>query len=114
MSHRDAVAISQTNGITCLDGLPINGSQVFVLVVTQHSFLSTIWKCGDGNATMLTTHITVGCLCGFGINHSYVMVLNLLGAVTGNFVSVKNKNGLNACYGAVVADYIHETTCGTV
>ena len=35
MSHRDAVAIRQTDSIACLDRLTIDGSQVFVFIVAQ-------------------------------------------------------------------------------
>ena len=42
MSHRNTVTISQTDGVTSLDGLTIDGGKVFVLIVAQHSFLGTI------------------------------------------------------------------------
>ena len=62
MTHRDAVAICQTYGVTSLDGLTIDGSQVLVLIVAQNGFLRSVWQCGNGDAAMLAAHIAVGSL----------------------------------------------------
>jgi hypothetical protein len=42
MSHGDTIAIDEPDGITCLNLLAINGGEVLVLIVTEHSFLRAI------------------------------------------------------------------------
>lgn len=59
MPHGDSVAIGQTDFITCFDLLPIDCSEVLILVVAQHCFFGAIRKRGNGDAAMLATHIAI-------------------------------------------------------
>ena len=42
MTHSYTIAIDETDGITCLNLLTIDGCEVLVLIVAEHSFLRTI------------------------------------------------------------------------
>ena len=59
MSHSNAVAIDESDGIALFNLLTIDACQVFVLIVAKHSLRSTIRQGGNCDATMLATHIAV-------------------------------------------------------
>ena len=42
MAHSDTIPIDEADGITSLNLLAINGGEVLVLIVTEHSFLRAI------------------------------------------------------------------------
>ena len=62
MAHGDAVAVSQTDFISYIYGLTVDGGLILILIVTQHSFFCSIRQRCYSNAAMLTAHITVGSL----------------------------------------------------
>ena len=61
MSHGDTIPIDETDGITSLNLLTIDGCKILVLIVTEHSFLCSIGQGGNSDATVLAAHIAVFC-----------------------------------------------------
>ena len=87
MAHSNTITIDETDGITCLNLLTINGGEIFVLIVTEHSFLCSIGQGGDSNAAMLATHITV-------ISRNLDICLGGVALATNNILTFFEKIGL--------------------